>query len=136
MTHFLSYSKTNIKVNINERLCKRSCKKADKMKQIIIFVFVSMCWTSVAGQQYCFTQGTCVDSTIIGGRPAQDYNECLEACKSNEVECLYFSFVPSGDCIFFKNCNGGPQTSQCPNCFTGKIKQILGHLNIHTVFIN
>ena len=84
-----------------------------------IFVFLAIVLDGIDCQEICFAPGTCVHSTAVGGKPAQDYNECLEACKDNNPQCFFFSFVPSGDCIFFKNCDGGLTATECPNCLTG-----------------
>ena len=87
-----------------------------KLKITFVILFLS---GIKCQEEVCFAQGTCVHSTTVGGQPGQNYNDCLEACRDSDQECLYFSFVPSGYCIFFKNCQGGPIASECPNCLTG-----------------
>ena len=90
------------------------------MRPILMLIIIVAIVGEINCQEICFAHGTCSHSTAIGGKPAQDYNECLEACKENDPQCFFFSFVPSGDCIFFKNCNSGPVASECPNCLTGE----------------
>ena len=94
-------------------------------------VFIAL-FPWVSGQKYCFVPGTCTE--ISGGQPTIDYTSCLEACEQNQDDCKYFTFLSTGDCIFFDSCSGGPDESLCTNCFTGKWKTLESNIYISKHF--